>query len=359
MSVLGSSSGEFRSVLEAPLESVGNESDWEFCVRSLEEVSRTFALPIALLRSELKELVTCGYLLCRVADTVEDHPSLPLEVRDDLFRDLLLAVEQGAGESVFVQRFRPWATPGDPCHGLCLELGRVLGVFRSLPVELTDRCTPWIGELARGMGVYAHRPLGDQGVVTLHSMGDLERYCYFVAGTVGHLLTEAFVHVLAWEGSSHAAALRSGAEEFGLALQLTNILKDVAEDGARGVCFVPRSMLELEGLDGESLFQPGLEAAAHRCLAPIFERAWTALDHGFEYVSVLPVEERDLRLFCLLPLWMAAKTLSLIQHDDRVLNPQHPVKMSRRDVMSLIQDCESRCDDRALLASGWAQLRHL
>src|SRR5262249_44344187 len=49
--------------------------DWAFCKQSLEAVSRTFSKPIAMLPAPLEAAVTCGYLLCRVADTVEDHPA--------------------------------------------------------------------------------------------------------------------------------------------------------------------------------------------------------------------------------------------------------------------------------------------
>src|SRR6185437_4917651 len=42
----------------------------------LQHVSRTFALTIPQLPGGLRSAVTCAYLLCRIADTIEDEPSL-------------------------------------------------------------------------------------------------------------------------------------------------------------------------------------------------------------------------------------------------------------------------------------------
>ena len=45
--------------------------------QSLQAVSRTFALTIPQLPEALRDAVGNGYLLCRIADTIEDDPDLP------------------------------------------------------------------------------------------------------------------------------------------------------------------------------------------------------------------------------------------------------------------------------------------
>ena len=52
-------------------------SDRQFCENMLPKVSRTFAACINLLPKTLAYEVLISYLLCRIADTIEDHPSLP------------------------------------------------------------------------------------------------------------------------------------------------------------------------------------------------------------------------------------------------------------------------------------------
>ena len=111
---------------------------------------------------------------------------------------------------------------------LLRSLDVVLVVRDSLPKREASIVTRWVVEMTRGMAIYAHRPrrLGETSAP--FTVPDLERYCYFVAGTVGHMLTDLFVERL---GLSPAleVALRANAESFGVGLQLVNILKDLTD----------------------------------------------------------------------------------------------------------------------------------
>jgi len=57
----------------------------------LEGVSRTFALTIPQLPGGLREAVTNAYLLCRIADTIEDDPGLDAETKDGFHEAFLEA----------------------------------------------------------------------------------------------------------------------------------------------------------------------------------------------------------------------------------------------------------------------------
>ena len=70
------------------VETVVNEN--RFCTAMLPRVSRTFALGIRLLPRSLEDPITIGYLLCRIADTIEDDRGLSPERKLqllELFRD--------------------------------------------------------------------------------------------------------------------------------------------------------------------------------------------------------------------------------------------------------------------------------
>ena len=71
-------------------------------------------------------------------------------------------------------------------------------------------------------------------------LAELELYCRRVAGAVGMLSIRAF-------GAREPAA-RELAVALGAALQLTNILRDLAEDAARGRLYLPRELLEAHGV---------------------------------------------------------------------------------------------------------------
>jgi phytoene synthase len=82
------------------------------------------------------------------------------------------------------------------------------------------------------------------------SLAELDRYCDRVASAVGRLSVRIF-------GADTAAADRV-AWALGRALQLTNILRDIAEDAARGRLYLPRELLAAQGIE------PGTIAAVLR-----------------------------------------------------------------------------------------------
>ena len=63
-------------------------SDIAYQTEILEGVARTFALTIAQLPPILREAVGNAYLLCRIADTIEDEPALPLAQKQAFLRTI-------------------------------------------------------------------------------------------------------------------------------------------------------------------------------------------------------------------------------------------------------------------------------
>ena len=84
------------------------------------------------------------------------------------------------------------------------------------------------------------------GVKVLAQPADYDRYCYIVAGTVGHMATELVTYRYGINGAA-GDSLRAASEACGRALQKTNILKDFAEDLERGVCYLPDEWLQATG----------------------------------------------------------------------------------------------------------------
>ena len=328
-----------------------SEDDRAFCRHALGEVSRTFARPIAMLPDELETAVTCGYLLCRVCDTIEDHPRLRLDQRERLFGDFLDTLA-GADPRVLACGFA--AIAGDDAE---LRLGRncarLMRVFAALGRDQRAACQRWIGEMARGMNLYVHREPGRDGLVALTTLSDLERYCYFVAGTVGHLLTDLFAPAL---DAASEPVLRAHAERFGAGLQLVNILKDVTEDRARGWSFIPRSACAEVGLEVAELVEPGLRARAHAAVAPVFALARDFLDDALRYSLAVPAAHQGVRLFCLLPLWMAVRTLVCAHGNDAVFSPGAEVKISRDEVEAITVECTQLVADDDGLARRYRSL---
>ena len=83
----------------------------------------------------------------------------------------------------------------------------------------------------------------DQGRVRIETWEELDRYCYHVASVVGLIM----VHVL----TEPSPELLKPARDLGTAMQLTNILRDIAEDWQRDRIYLPRQELEKFGLTEE------------------------------------------------------------------------------------------------------------
>ncbi len=85
----------------------------------------------------------------------------------------------------------------------------------------------------------------DSGTVAVADDRELLRYCYRVAGTVGLMMCGVL--------GVRAPPARAFALDLGIAMQLTNICRDVAEDAARGRVYLPESRLTQAGTSGAAL----------------------------------------------------------------------------------------------------------
>jgi farnesyl-diphosphate farnesyltransferase len=329
------------------------EQDWDFCAQALVDVSRTFSKPIELLPESLRVALTCGYLLCRVVDTVEDYAPLGGRKRDELFSAFIAVLDGELPAEAFSAAFAGFAADDDAEIRLAQALPRVMRVFSSQD-PLTQKTTArWLSEMANGMRLYCRRDY-PSALTTINTFSDLERYCYFVAGTVGHLITDLFCAHMGKTGSPLEHELRSRCESFGVGLQMVNILKDVTDDFARDRCYVPRELCFEAGFAPEHLLAPEHRQQAQHALALVFERAAEHLGRAFEYTLLVPAKEVQLRLFCLLPLWMALETLLAGVGNEAVLVPDRAVKISREMVGEIIEDCLRHANDDAALRRRYA-----
>jgi phytoene synthase len=131
----------------------------------------------------------------------------------------------------------------------------------SIPLGLLD-------ELVAGVTMDL-KPAGSDAPDTYATFDDLYRYCYLVASVVGLVCIRIF-------GFTDPRAEKL-AEETGIAFQLTNILRDVAEDAARNRVYLPVEDLAAHGVALDLLLHraPGAPLTAHEraLLASIAQRA--------------------------------------------------------------------------------------
>ncbi len=224
---------------------------YDHCAEVLQRSGSSFAAAFWMLPAPQRRALHAVYAFCRLADDVADDPA----VRGD--RRLLL--ERWRAELTAAYR-------GDAAHPVGIALGDAVQRFR-LPQDV-------FLDLLRGVE-------SDLSGEVIETWADLERYCYRVASTVGLLL----VRVL---GARHPDSLEY-ARQMGIAVQLTNVLRDVGEDAAGGRVYLAREDLARMHVRPESLGEGKLTEEIRLLLALYAERARIRYDAA---ARLLPAEDR-------------------------------------------------------------------
>jgi len=312
----------------------------------LVKASRTFALTIPLLDEPLRRAMSLAYLLMRNADTLEDAFRVPRERRTQGLLRFVDLVERRDAETAreWVKEWESEAGFDDPDHHqVLLETPRLIRDLSELSPPAADIVGKHVVRVATRMARWVARH-DDEGRLTLRTVRELDDYCYAVAGIVGEMVTE-LVGLHAQElPLSKLLFLRSVAVDFGAGLQLTNIVKDSWRDAQEGRHYVPTDFL------------PGEGGVSPERLRPIILLALARLDQGIEYTCALPREERGGRLFCLLPLVLAAATLRETDARAPQLWSGVDVKVSRAEVLDLIGAAHRAVDDNEEIRDLWSQI---
>ena len=305
--------------------------DRAFCQRSLPNVSRTFALCIRLLPTALEYPVVVAYLLCRIADTIEDIAVLSPQLK----RALLDRFSRCLSDSTLNAHplAAALARPTNADQRLAYGADIVLREFHRLHGDHRDSIRPWVQEMCSGMAAFAGKAAdGGTGprAVVVDTVADLDRYCYYVAGTVGKLLTGLFtVHLGGSRPARQAASLQRLGVRYGLGLQVTNIVRDIGDDLSRGANYVPRQLCREQGIEPTDLLDPSCRGAARRVANALIRKAFRHLGDALEFCAGVPRSQYRVRVACSIPMLLAVRTLRLARRDSRLFDPFYRVKISR------------------------------
>jgi farnesyl-diphosphate farnesyltransferase len=203
-------------------------------------------------------------------------------------------------------------------------------IYTAIPAEHQAIIHHWTLTMAVGMSQLEDqekRPhfIRRNGVKMSATEADYNTYCYYVAGTVGHMTTELVIRHYGLN-SDIARRLRRSCEACGRGLQKTNIVKDFAEDLGRGVSFLPNTWLQ------EANYTPlTLRGASSEWIQKVLGDVTAELRMSTEHVLALPYEAAGYRMAGLLCLLPAYETLVLAAHQrNQLFTPTHHVKISRQ-----------------------------
>jgi farnesyl-diphosphate farnesyltransferase len=337
--------------MDTMMDKRGVEEDWEYCNAILPKVSRTFALNISRLEGDIHRTVLLGYLLFRIADTFEDtvHQDEGEKIKalrefSDIFKG-----DKNLGQRITLYeplRFR-WREHSDT-KGLVENGQRALRCYFDIPEAHRRIIDPLIAETAEGMaGFQERKQRSSHGVFQLADRSELEDYCYYVAGVVGVMLTEIFCQ--RERIGRVRAQLKRFQVHFGIALQLINILKDYTGDIARGWCYIPMAITEKYGIDLNNI--EGLSGRQKQGIVrDMVAHIVPYLDSTLQYIKWLPLEERAIRIFCIIPFILGYRTLAEIARMEKN-------KVSREEVVRLMERSSVYAESNELLERDYLEAK--
>ena len=297
----------------------------------LNHVSRTFALTIPQLPDQLRVAVGNAYLLCRIADTIEDTPAVEADSKA-AFADRFIAVIKGQEDPDSFARdlgnLLP-ASTDEGERGLVANTARVIRVTHSLGAAQRQAIERCVRIMSSGMIEFQR----NAGIDGLKNIAEMDRYCYYVAGVVGEMLTEIFCDYSGEIGARREELMRLSIS-FGQGLQMTNILKDTWEDRQRGACWLPRDVFGRAGLELGTVTAEERDPRMAHGIREIAAMALGHLDGALRYVLLIPAKETGIRRHCLWALGFAVLTLRRI-HATPSYETGDDVKISRRSVKAI------------------------
>lgn len=306
--------------------------DFDYQASILPGVSRTFALTIPVLPERLATVVTNAYLLCRIADTIEDDAGLD-ELQKTQFHERFLSVIEGREDAeTFAEDLSPLLSartlPDE--RDLVRNTARVVRVMRDLPGRERKALTRCLTVMCCGMPKFQR----NKTLRGLRDLKELGAYCYVVAGVVGEMLTELFCTHCP-DLARNRPEMKRLAVSFGQGLQMTNILKDVWNDRRDGTCWLPRSVFAGEASSLERLEEFHRTHAFRAGMNSLIGVTHRHLQNALEFTCLIPAREAGMRRFCLWALGLAVMTLQKLHRNPHFTSGEE-VKVSRRTVRATI-----------------------
>jgi phytoene synthase len=243
---------------------------------SMQKGSLSFSFASRLFAKKIRSRVVRLYAWCRYVDNRVD--GLPPDVAQKECQRVLVELEQESFANLAPAELHP-----------------AMQAFRELREEIR-----FPEEHARDL---IHGMAMDLEKVQYQTEEQLLLYCYRVAGVVG-LMMSYMMDVRSKAAFPHAVDL-------GMAMQLTNISRDIAEDAAMGRVYLPRVWLDKAGIpEGAELLHPVYRTA----LVAVVEKALNLADRYYESGDA---GLKYLPLRCAFAVAIAREVYSAIGHEVR------------------------------------------
>ncbi|KAK8622269.1 hypothetical protein V6N13_117192 [Hibiscus sabdariffa] len=294
---------------------------WGFCFSMLHKVSRSFALVIQQLDTQLRNAVCIFYLVLRALDTVEDDTSIAADVKVPILIDFYRHIYNPDWH--FSCGTKEYKVLMDQFHLVSTAFLELEKGYQEAIEDITLR-------MGAGMAKFICKEV--------ETVADYDEYCHYVAGLVGLGLSKLF-HVY----GSEDLAPDSLSNSMGLFLQKTNIIRDYLEDIneiPKSRMFWPRQIWSKYAKKLEDLKYEENSVKAVQCLNDMVTNALLHVDDCLKYMSAL--HDPSIFRFCAIPQIMAIGTLALSYNNIQVF--RGVVKMRRGLTAKVIDRTKTMAD---------------
>ena len=239
------------------LNNADSKLSFEYTRQLTKEYSKSFYLSSKLLPKEKRWATYSLYGFCRYVDNIVDNPRnrTPFQLErelDAIKEELTLAFRTGESEHPVINSFARTAS--------------LYSIPLNLPLELIE-------------GVRM-----DVNINRYRSFNELYLFCYRVAGVVGLMMT----YILGYYDKSAFYY----AEKLGVAMQLTNILRDISEDVLNGKIYIPLDELERFGVSEKEIIDENFSDNFYRLMSFQIDRARNYYDAANPGINLLEKDSR-------------------------------------------------------------------
>ena len=301
----------------------------------LETTSRSFYPTLKYLPKKIRGQIGLLYLLARLADTIADSK----HGETDVLLDLLNKYNDVAqGRSTKLPDFNDLAEIQANPHEaeLLMNAEDVIEGLSEYEEGDRQRILECLEIIVGGQVLDLQRfgPAKEGGnISSLKTNEELDDYAYRVAGCVGTFWSKmSLAHLMTLPPEKEKVFLEKGIQ-FGKALQMINILRDIPEDLRFGRCYIPSEALAEHGLEPEDILGDSNLEVFRPLYDSYLDLTNIHLEAATDYIRMLPDKQFRLKASCMLPVLIGQRTVTLLRTGN-ILDSNERIKVTRDEIKS-------------------------
>ena len=301
----------------------------------LETTSRSFYPTLKYLPKKIRGQIGLLYLLARLADTIADSK----HGETDVLLDLLKKYNDVAqGRSTKLPDFNDLAEIQTNPHEaeLLMNAEDVIEGLSEYEEGDRQRILECLEIIVGGQVLDLQRfgPAKEGGnISSLKTNEELDDYAYRVAGCVGTFWSKmSLAHLMTLPPEKEKVFLEKGIQ-FGKALQMINILRDIPEDLRFGRCYIPSEALAEHGLEPEDILGDSNLEVFRPLYDSYLDLTNIHLEAATDYIRMLPDKQFRLKASCMLPVLIGQRTVTLLRTGNN-LDSNERIKVTRDEIKS-------------------------